>query len=292
MPQAPIWKIEVLVPDIAVDVFSAALEPLSVAVTTFEIPGTATWKVEGYAPAPPDHDRVMAAVALAARQADVVEPSFLCMPVEDRDWVGETQRATRPIAAGRFFVHPSFYDGGIPAGCWPIEIDAGTAFGTGDHATTSGCLIALSELAAARRFAAPLDVGTGSGILAIAMARAWPCRPVATDIDREAVRVARQNARLNGVAGVVHAVVGAGLSGREIARRAPFDLIVANILARPLKAMAPGIARSLAPGGIVILSGILDSQERDVLAAYRPLGFGLRRRINRLGWCTLVLAGP
>ncbi len=289
MPRPLIWKIELVVPDAAVAVFSAALESLAAAVASFEIPRMNAWRIEAYAPAPPDHDRLLAAVALAAGQAGIAEPEFICMPLEDRDWVAETQRAARPIVAGRYFVHPSHHDGAKPPGSWPIEIDAGLAFGSGEHATTMGCLIALSDLARRRRVTAALDLGSGSGILAIAMARAWSCKVVASDIDPDAVRVTAENARRNGVAAAVRTVAGAGLSSRSLRARAPYDLIVANILARPLRALSVDIGRCLAPRGTVILSGLLDSQESFVLTAYRSLGFGLRRRIDRLGWRTLVL---
>jgi len=289
MPHPPVWKIELVVPNEAVAVFSAALESLASAVASFEIPGTDAWRVEAYAPAPPNHDRLVAAVALAAGQAGIAEPDFICLPLADKDWVAETQRAARPIVAGRYFVHPSHHAGPIPPGSWPIEIDAGLAFGSGEHATTMGCLIALSHLARRRRVAAALDLGSGSGILAIAAARAWPCRVTASDIDPDAVRVTAENARRNGVAAAVRAVSGAGLSARAPRAQAPYDLIVANILARPLRALAVDIGRCLTPRGTVILSGLLDSQESLVLTAYRMQGFGLRRRIDRLGWRTLVL---
>ncbi len=289
MPAPPVWKIETVVPDAAVTDFTAALEALAPAVTSFEIPGTDAWRVEAYAPAPPDHDRLLATIALAAGQAGIAEPDVICMPLEDRDWVAETQRAARPIVAGRYFVHPSHHAGGIPPGSWPIQIDAGLAFGSGEHATTMGCLMALSDLARRRRVKAVLDLGAGSGILAIAAASAWPCRVTASDIDPDAVRVTAENARRNGVAGSVRAVAGAGLSTRATRAQGPYDLIVANILARPLRSLAVDIGRCLAPRGTVILSGLLDSQENIVLGAYRMQGLGLRRRIDRLGWRTLVL---
>ncbi len=290
MPGPQVWKIELAVPGAAAEVFAAALEPLAPTVAMFEISQTDYWRIEGYTPVPPEHDRLVAAVALASGEAGIAEPSVICLPLPDRDWVAETQRAAQPIAAGRFFVHGSHHAGTAPAGSWPIEIDAGLAFGTGDHATTMGCLVALSELARRRRFMAPLDLGSGSGILAIAMARAWRCRVTASDVDPDAVRVTAENARRNGVAGSVRALAGAGLAGVALRRCGPFDLIVANILARPLRSMATDLRRSLAPGGVVILSGILDSQESMVLTAYRSQGLALRKRIGSLGWRTLVLA--
>ena len=287
---AQVWKIELVVPGEAVDAFAAAMEEVAAAVATFEVPKTGAWRVEGYAPAAPDRGRLLAVVALAAAQAGIPEPSFVCMPLPDRDWVLETQRAIQPVTAGRYFVHASHLDGPVPVGSWPIEIDAGLAFGSGDHATTMGCLIALSDLARRRRFRRALDLGSGSGILSIAMARAWACRVTASDVDPDAVRITAQNARRNGVAAFVRAFVGAGLSARALRGSAPYDLIVANILARPLRTMAPDIRRRLAPGGVVVLSGILDSQESLVLTAYRMQGLALCWRIDLSGWRTLVLS--
>jgi len=168
-----------------------------------------------------------------------------------------------------------------------MRIDPGAAFGTGTHATTSGCLQAIEDLGKCHRFKRPLDVGTGSGILAIAMVKLWKLAVQGTDIDTTAVRVARENATLNGVANLLDFQTGAGF--KPVSDRARFDLIVANILARPLTSIAPDLARHLLPGGYAVLSGLIVRDERFVLGAYLAQGLVLERRYVRNDWLTLVL---
>jgi len=168
-----------------------------------------------------------------------------------------------------------------------LRIEAGAAFGTGHHGTTTGCLLAFDALLKARRFGKVLDVGAGTGVLAIAASRTGSGVVVGTDIDRVSVRIARENARINQArARFVHAN---GLAHRLVAGRAPYDLVFANILARPLVRLAPDIRRALRPGGLAILSGLLRSQERQVKAAYLSQGFRVARRIHRDAWATLVM---
>ena len=205
--------------------------------------------------------------------------------IPERDWLAENRRAFPPQRIGRFLVHGSHWREKPPAGAIAIEIDAASAFGTGEHQSTRGCLIALGRLARRRRFRRPRDVGTGSGILAIAAAKTLRRRVLASDIDPVAVRVARHHARRNGVTKSVRVERKAGAAGRG----AGYDLVFANILARPLALMARGLARSVAPGGVVILSGLLRRQEASLLAAYRPHGLALGFRIPIEGWVTLVL---
>jgi ribosomal protein L11 methyltransferase len=178
----------------------------------------------------------------------------------------------------------------VPTGRIGLLIDAATAFGTGEHATTRGCLLALDAIARNRRMARVLDMGTGTGVLAIAAAKAWRRRVVARDIDPESVRVAAHNARRNGVAHLVTVRRSAGYRDRLVARAAPYDLVLANILARPLSLMARDLGHVLGTGGIAVLSGLLPWQENMVLAAHRRQGLRLRQRIVIDGWSTLVLA--
>jgi ribosomal protein L11 methyltransferase len=176
----------------------------------------------------------------------------------------------------------------VPASAIGIEIDAATAFGTGEHPSTRGCLLALEALAHRRRFRRPLDIGAGSGILAIAAAKRLHRRVVAGDIDPEAVRVARHHARRNGLAGRIRVVRAAGYRSRVL-RRSRYDLILANILARPLALMARDLKRAIRPGGAAVLAGLLRRQEALVLAAHRAQGLSLERRLVIEGWSTLVL---
>jgi ribosomal protein L11 methyltransferase len=256
---------------------AAALERLVPAIAAFETAPDGAWCVEGFAETPPDR----AAMALIETLAGPV----LLERMEDRNWLEENQASFPPLRVGRFFVHGAHVTAPPPAGAWPILVDATTAFGTGEHATTRGCLAALRRLRPRR----VLDMGTGTGILAIAAARAGAGRVLAADIDNGSVRVARINLRRNGVAARVKAIASDGYRDRRIARAAPFDLVFANILARPLALMAPHLARALAHGGTAILSGLLARQEAFVLAAHRAQGLALERRIAVEGWHTLVL---
>ncbi|HTE81276.1 MAG TPA: 50S ribosomal protein L11 methyltransferase [Reyranella sp.] len=221
-----------------------------------------------------------------------LEGSWTWQELPEKDWVAENQRSFRPFQVGPFWVHPSHVRDGMPAGLLPIEIDAGMAFGTGTHATTRGCLEMLATLDPAETIRA-VDVGCGSGILAIAMAKLWK-RPVrGGDNDAEAVDVAIENAELNGVAPLCRFVTSIGLRAPELARQAPYDLIVANILAGPLVELSESFAPAVRSGGRVLLSGLLVEQAEMVLSSYVSCGFVFERRIDLetggAWWRTLVL---
>ena len=202
----------------------------------------------------------------------------------DADWVRLSLQGLPPVKAGRFHLHGS-HDRARPGGI-SLEIDAATAFGTGHHGTTEGCLLALDAILKSRKPRRILDLGCGTGILAIAAARATGRQVLASDIDPEAVRVTRLNAARNRAC--VRAVTAAGVISRE----GPYDLIFANILARPLVALAQGLAKKLRPRGVLILSGLTHGQAGWVFAAYRNRGLVLNCRIRRGGWTTLVLGSP
>jgi ribosomal protein L11 methyltransferase len=209
----------------------------------------------------------------------------------DEDWVSLTQRGLHPIRAGRFFVHGSHDRARAATEPCAIEIEAGQAFGTAHHGTTRGCLMMIDRLAKQGAAGHVLDLGTGSAVLAIAAAKSLSRDVLATDIDPVAVRVARENCEQNGAKGRVRLLVAAGLSHPAIQAAAPFDLVTANILARPLIQLAPAIRRVVAPGGHVVLSGLLDSQAREVTARYLAQGFTLAARLFLDGWATLHLRG-
>jgi len=202
----------------------------------------------------------------------------------EADWVTMSQAGLQPIRAGRFYVHTPMHRR-VPAGTIPFEIDASLAFGTGQHATTSGCLDALDRLEGeGKRFANVADIGTGTGLLAFAALALWPdAKCIATDIDRVAVEVARDNAAINGIelghgTGELLLAQADGMDSPLLAARAPFDLIVANILAGPLIDLAPAFAKALPPGGTVVLAGLLDTQAASVAHAYEEQGLIIRDR--------------
>jgi len=206
-------------------------------------------------------------------------PDWVWEELPDADWVAENQRSFRPFEVGPFWVHPSHMAEGMPDGLLPLRIDAGMAFGTGTHATTRGCLQLLATLDPAETRNA-VDVGCGSGILAIAMAKLWQREVLGGDNDPEAVEVSCENAGLNGVGPLCRFVVSIGLESSDLADRAPYDLIVANILAGPLEDLAGSFASATRPGGRVLLSGLLVEQAASVLTAYRLHGFTFESRLD------------
>ena len=242
------------------------------------------WRIDAF---PTTTDEVD---ALRRRLADFPGLVTTVEALADADWLAMSLSGLPPVRAGRFFVYGAHDQGRIPANAVALRIEAGAAFGTGHHGTTVGCLLAWNDLIKARRFDKVLDVGAGTGVLAIAAARTGARLARGTDIDAPSVRIARENAELNGArAEFVHA---SGLGHQRVRSAAPYDLVFANILAPPLVALAQDIRGALQPGGVAILSGLLRTQERRVLAAYRSRGFRLLRRIHRDAWATLVLERP
>lgn len=239
------------------------------------------WRIDAF----PTSDEEVA--ALTARLA---EHSGMTVKVEvlaDADWLAMSLSGLPPVKAGRFFVYGAHDQGRAPVNAVNLKIDAGAAFGTGHHGTTVGCLIAYDELLKRERFDKVLDVGCGTGVLAIAAAKTGAALAVGTDIDAPSVRIANENAKLNQAhARFVHA---SGLNDVKVRAGYPYDLVFANILAPPLVALSQDIKTSLRIGGVAILSGLLRTQERRVTAAYLSRGFRLERRIHRDAWSALVL---
>jgi ribosomal protein L11 methyltransferase len=292
-----LWRLAVTVADqAAANAASAALESQAPAVSAFETAPGAEWRVEAYADEEPDRAGLEAAAEMVAL-AHGLEPGaglLAGMTIElvpPRDWVRENQQSFPPLRVGRFFVYGSHHQDGVPAGSIGLLIDAAAAFGTGEHATTRGCLLALGGLAKRRRFRHVLDMGTGTGILAMAAARLWSPHLLACDIDAGSVQVAAENLRRNGLARRITLRRSDAYRDAAVRHAAPYDLVIANILARPLVGMSRDLASHLAPKGTVVLSGLLAWQTAMVVAAHRLQGLRLRRRIAVDGWVTLVLGG-
>lgn len=283
------WRIAVIASDAALPAVLATLEADAETVSWFEA-GAGLWRVEALAAAAPDRAALDAALTRAAITAGLPPPPLVIAPLEARDWLAENRRTFPPIAAGRFFVHDANFIGAAPPGSVALRLEAGHAFGSGHHETTRGCLLALDGLARGRVFRRAVDLGCGSGILALAMARCWHVPVLAADVDPIALDVTRENARRNGVAAQVRTVLSDGWRAAPLRPPARFDLVTANILAAPLRAMAPALARGLAPGGVAVLSGLLAWQEAMVLTACRTVGLRLLHRVRLGDWPTLILA--
>ena len=259
------------------------------AAATAAFEGTdGNWSVELHFEHPPDEAEVRLVVGQCAGTEAAARLTF--ETIEARDWVAASLADLKPVTAGRFTVHGAHDRAGVAPNRLGIEIEAALAFGTGHHGTTRGCLLALDRLLKERRPRRILDIGTGTGVLSIAAAKALRRPALASDIDPEAVIIARDNARLNCVAPLVTCIRAQGLTAPSFLACAPFDLVLANILLAPLARLARPMRRLLAPGARVVLSGLLARQENAALAAYRPHGLRLVRR-NSLGeWVTLVLS--
>lgn len=276
-------------PAASAEVIAAGLEaaesPRALAVTLFEC-GHDRIEVSAHYASEPSRHLLIELIESASR--DGRHGALRIEPLPHKNWVAEAESLRGPVRAGRFLVHGRHDRGKVPAGRSTLEIDASVAFGTAHHATTRGCLIALDRIAKREHPRSVLDIGTGTGILAIAAAKALNVRVMASDMDPIAVSVATENARENGVQSRVTVVEAKGLKHPAL-RRAKADLLFANILLRPLLDLAPAFSRALRPGGLCVLSGLLDAQARQVEARFQDLGFRLDSRIPLDGWTTLLL---
>ena len=261
-------------------------DDLALTASAHENEETGEWIFEATCDSPPD----MAAFAELARGILGSDVDFAVAPLDaETDWVARSLEGLRPVTAGGFYVYGSHDDGPVPEGLTPIRIDAAQAFGTGHHETTTGCLEAIEQVLKQKKPMRPIDVGTGTGILAIAIAKLRKLPVLASDIDPLAVHTTRENARINGVGHLIVEIDAAGLDHTTIEGNAPYDLIVANILAGPLVELAPDIGRIAEPGAAIILSGLLDTQAPGVIAAYDEQGMALKEKIVRKDWATLIL---
>ena len=250
------------------------------------------WRLDAYFQARPDARSLKLLKSLAPSSA--AEPRV--ERIEAQDWVTLSQQGLEPIRAGRFFVHTPGHRDAVPADAIALEVDAGLAFGTGHHETTTGCVLALDRMkSSGASFGNILDLGTGTGLLAFAALRLWPAaRAAASDIDPISIEVTEENAGINGIPlgrarAQVELAVAPGLDHGRLQARAPYDLIIANILAGPLIELAPSVAGALEAGGRLILAGLLDHQAEKVASAYRRQGMMASFRIVRGDWPTLVM---
>jgi len=268
------------------DALEACPWPEALAVSMVETDETGDlWRVEAiYADQPENAD-----IAQAMERAGLDNDGLSVSAVPQKDWVRESLAGLAPVVAGRLFVHGNHDRHLRPAGTVNIEIDAGLAFGTGHHNTTRGCLLALQKVLRSHKPLNCLDVGCGSGVLAIAACKLTGINAIASDIDPDAVMVTRNNARLNGTAHLIRCVTATGLEHPSISARAPYDLILANILARPLMSLAPAISRALSLNGRLILSGLTGDQIRMVRASYLAQGLSIVDTLIDDNWATLTL---
>jgi ribosomal protein L11 methyltransferase len=269
-----------------VDLLNESFDDGQAAIAAFER-SDGRWDISAHFAEAPDQSSIRELVSLAA--GNEVAQHIAFDTVEAKDWVAASLEDLVPVPAGRFIVHGRHDRARVAPNKLGIEIEAALAFGTGHHGTTRGCLLLLGQVLRSREPRRVLDLGTGTGVLAIAAAKALRRRVLASDIDPVSVHVARDNARLNGVGNLVEAVCATGFSAPQFAIRGPFDLVLANILANPLRQMATPMAAHLAPSASVILSGLLPHQARGVIASYRARGMILRRHLRIDGWSSLLL---
>ena len=278
------WKARAILPRREALQLSEALEQIdpSPVVSAFELGERGLWEVEAFFADEPDEADLERRFGVPMR----------VIPIEDENWVARALDGLPPVATRRFFLYGSHDASLVPANAIGLKIEASYAFGTGHHGTTRGCLLAFETLARRRSFRNALDLGCGTGVLALAFARLLHRPVVATDIDPLATAKTLENARINHASPWLRAETATGFRSRLIADNAPYDLIFANILAGPLMKLMPGIWANTAPGGNVILSGILDEQALGICSIARSFGFRIRRRSALEGWITLILERP
>ena len=264
-------------------------DDMALTASAHENEETGEWIFEATCDSPPD---VESFVELARRAlGGAVE--FSVTPIDPEiNWVAKSLEGLAPVIAGGFYVYGSHETAPVPGGLTAMKIDAAQAFGTGHHETTTGCLEAIDRVLKRRKPRHMLDVGTGTGVLAIALAKRTRTTVIASDIDPVSVTTTIENASQNGVGKLIVALEATGVNHPAIAQNAPYDLIVANILAGPLTALAPAIGRIAQRGATIILSGILEHQARGVINAYARQGMILNQKLQRKDWTTLILEMP
>lgn len=268
------------------EILEQASWPEAMSITWFETHDESQeWDLRSYYEFEPKVDELnglFAAAGLAALDINII------MLDKDVNWVAESLTALAPIQAGRFFLHGSHDANKCPTSAIGLEIDANLAFGTGHHGTTKGCLIALDKLLKIGAFNNAIDLGTGTGLLAIATAKVLKNRVIATDIDPVATQIAHENATINNVQNLIMPITAKGFNHKELRDNAPYDLIIANILAKPLTTMAVDIRKNITDNGSLILSGLLGTQANWVSSYFKAQGFKEVDRNIIDDWATLI----
>lgn len=283
-------QVSFMLPEAAATQLEHSFDGVALSTSAFEVDEAGhVWRCELLFDAPPDMAEIMRRVALLAAIASVKTPAVEMAIIEQQDWLSLVAQNFPPLMIGRFFVHGSHVTDIPPVGSIPIQVEAGAAFGSGEHGTTRTCLQGMVWVAQRTSPAKVLDMGTGSGILAIAAAKLWNAEILAVDIDPIAVQVTADNIRINREHTVIQTAVSDGYKSAAVKHFGACDLVIANILARPLVKFAPALTSTLTHGGYAILSGLLVDQEAMVFSAHRVQGLRLVKRFSYEGWCTLVL---
>lgn len=289
-PTPGVWRVRLTTTTSAAPLYALALEEFCPTVSWIDTDEDGVVEVEGINEGELERTTIVAALKAAVKQP---LPEVTIEPLPDQDWLQLSYQSFPPKPLGRFWIYGSHTTEEPPAGSWPLMIDAATAFGSGEHPTTAGCLATIEELSKQRRFDNILDMGTGSGILAIAAIRAFGVPVTAIDIDPESIRVTHNHGVANHLQNFLHLQDGPGYETPLVRQRAPYDLILCNILARPLRMMAKAAVQVLAPGGVIVLAGLLNTQANSVIEAYRNQGLTLVSRVAREEWTILTLQkGP
>lgn len=286
------WQISFILSPDAVPFFERALDADNTALLASEIETGADkgkWKLDAIFQDRPDESLLKASLCLAATAAGIELPNYQLTELAQRDWLKENLISFAPVSVGRYYIYGSHIQEPPPKTKLSLKIDAATAFGSGEHFTTKGCLTALEEISRFKRPRNILDMGCGSGILGLAAALTFKTNVMAADIDPESVRVTKENAKINHLARYMTVQAGNGYKPMIIRSKAPYDLVFSNILARPLTLMAKDLASVLAPDGLAVLSGLLYRQEAWVLDAHRRVGLQLKKRYRLEGWSTLIV---
>lgn len=284
------YKLTFQIPSDAAGTTENSFDDIAMSVAGFETDeANGIWTFDLIFTEAPDEEDIQRRLMIIATLHNVALPKCTLEKLQQQDWLAQVARSFPPLIIGRFFVHGSHVTEPPPAGSIPIQVEAGAAFGSGEHGTTRCCLEALDELVKKRDMKNILDMGCGSGVLGIAAAKLWKTEVLAVDIDPVAVRVTQDNSVINQTQQYITASVSDGYKSEIVKKRAPYDLILSNILARPLMDFAPELAKSLAPDGVAVLSGLLTSQEKQVLSAHAMQGLKLKKRYVYQEWCTLVV---